>query len=75
MHSVSKLYDQKEIGMEKLSMLATMYCVLPKRTEGIHEILKMPLLSRIEASFQRIWKSTQKSRNPGWNLSLQTFSK
>ncbi|OOV27550.1 glycoside hydrolase [Flavobacterium sp. LM5] len=57
MHSVSKLYPQKGIlEWEAFNAGNDVLCFAENVPEGIQEILKRADVSRIEASFERIWK-------------------
>ena len=57
MHSVSKLYPTKGIlEWEAFNAGNDVLCFAENVPEGIQEILKRADISRIEASFDRIWK-------------------
>lgn len=57
MHSVSKLYPTKGIlEWEAFNAGNDVLCFAENVPEGIQEILKRADISRIEASFERIWK-------------------
>lgn len=57
MHSVSKLYPEKGmLEWEAFNSGNDVLCFAENVTEGIQEILKRADISRIEASFERIWK-------------------
>ncbi len=57
MHSVSKLYPTKGIlEWEAFNAGNDVLCFAENVPEGIQEILKRADISRIEASFNRIWK-------------------